>query len=182
MRQRRLKNLPPAVLSHGPIRRPRSNLPRWISKNRNRLWTVASCDSSDQVHLDTSRHIKVNTHPVLTLTLQKTSKKVTFLDRTENTDFFCGPFQPAWMWFLQARERVMHAMGQMGLMPKEAPKDVKVRRMNHLSITSYELSPSQTFWYSTASRKNLKELTFFFCWRDDFQVLLQMWYLFTISI
>lgn len=75
MRQRRLKNLPPAVLSHGPIRRPRSNLPRQVSKNRNRLWTVASCDSFDQVHLDTSKHIKVNTHPVLTLTLQKTSKR-----------------------------------------------------------------------------------------------------------
>eukprot|EP00434_Breviolum_minutum_P031012 symbB.v1.2.027429.t1/scaffold2809.1/size69810/4 len=28
--------------------------------------------------------------------------------------------------FAEARERVMHAMGQMGLMPKEAPKDVKV--------------------------------------------------------
>ena len=55
--------------------------------------------------------------------------------------FSCGPSQPAWM-FLQARERVMHAMGQMGLMPKEAPKDVKVRRIHHLSITSYELSPS----------------------------------------
>ena len=75
MRQRRLKNLPPAVLSHDPIRRPRSNLPRQVSKNRNRLWTVAICDSFDQVHVDTSKHIKVNTHPVLTLTLQKTSKR-----------------------------------------------------------------------------------------------------------
>ena len=38
-----------------------------------------------------------------------------------------------------------------------------VRRMNNLSITSYELSPShKTFWYSTASRNNLKEFTFFF--------------------
>ena len=163
MRQRRLKNLPPAVLSHGPIRRPRSNLPRWISKNRNRLWTVASCDSFDQVHLDTSKHIKVNTHPVRPYSYtSKIIKRITFLEGTENTDFPCGPSQSAWMWFHQARERVMHAMGQMGLMPKEAPKDVKVRRMNNLSMTSYELSPShKTFWDSTASRNNLKELTFF---------------------